>query len=218
MPPVLGPLMMSWRASVVSCEGERDDLAAHDCAEVALEQRVAGGVQAELVGRDGGGDAVVVAGEAGAGEERVDEGENAGAFYERCGVTGYLAGEGDEDAVDFSLFFFEEANEFVILLDGFEGLDVDGLSGRTGAVHDAGDAALEFAADGDDEAVTADGDEVFLRGAFAGELAQCGAEGFFDGALLAFLLAADAVELGRGVVGQGAVGLDFALDGFGERL
>ena len=28
---------------------------------------------------------------------------------------------------------------------------------------DAGDAALEFAADGDDEAVAADGDEVFLR-------------------------------------------------------
>ena len=80
---------------------------------------------------------------------------------------------------------------------------------------DAGDAALEFAADRDDEAIAADGDEVFLRGALAGELAQCGAEGFFDGALLALLLAADAVELRGGVVGKGAVGLDFALDGFG---
>ena len=119
--------------------------------------------------------------------------------------------------MDFGLLFFEEADEFVVLLDGFEGLDVDGLAGRTGAVDDAGDAALEFAADGNDEAVAADGDEVFLRGAFGGELAQGGAEGFFDDALLALLLAADAVELGRGVVGEGAVGLDLALDGFGER-
>ncbi len=48
-----------------------------------------------------------------------------------------------------------------------------------------------------------------------GELAQGGAEGLFDDALLALLLAADAAEFGRGVVGQGAVGLDLALDGFG---
>ena len=120
--------------------------------------------------------------------------------------------------MDLGLLFFEEADELVVLLDGFEGLDVDGLAGGAGAVDDAGDAALELAADGDDEAVAADGDEVFLRGAFAGELAQGGAEGFFDGALLALLLAADAAEFGRGVVGEGAVGLDFALDGFGERL
>ena len=30
-----------------------------------------------------------------------------------------LAGEGDEDAMDLSLFLFEEADQLVILLDGF---------------------------------------------------------------------------------------------------
>ena len=91
-----------------------------------------------------------------------------------------MSGERDEDAMDFGLLVFDEADEFVVLLDGFEGLDVDGLAGGTGAVNDAGDTALEFAADGNDEAVAANGDEVFLRGAFGGELAQRGAKGFFD--------------------------------------
>ena len=76
---------------------------------------------------------------------------------------------------------------------------------------------LSSAADGNDEAVAADGDEIFLRCAVAGELAQRGAEAFFNEALLALLIAADAAELGRCIVGEGAVGLDFALDGFGER-
>ena len=35
--------------------------------------------------------------------------------------------------------------------------------------------------------------------------------------MLALLIAADAAEFGRGVVGEGAVGLNFALDSFGER-
>jgi len=63
-------------------------------------------------------------------------------------------------------------------------------------VDNARDAALELGADGNDEAVAADGDEVFLGGAVRRELAQGGAEGFFNLALLAFLLAADAVEFG----------------------
>ena len=79
----------------------------------------------------------------------------------------------------------------------------------------AGDAALELRADGNDEAVAADGDEVFLGCAFLGELAEGGAEAFFDDALLALLLAADAAQFGRSVVGQRAVGLDGALDGLG---
>ncbi len=124
---------------------------------------MAGGVQVELLGSDGGSDAVIVPGEAGAGDERIDESKNFGAFYEGCGVAADLAGEGDEDAVDFCLFFFDEADELVVLLDGFERFDVDSLPGGTDPVNDTGDAALEFAADGDDEAVAADGDEVFLR-------------------------------------------------------
>jgi hypothetical protein len=79
------------------------------------------------------------------------------------------ARQGDEDAVDLGLLFFEEADELVVLLDGFEGLDVDGLAGGAGAVDYAGDAALLLGFDGDDEAVAADGDEVFLGVAVGGE-------------------------------------------------
>ncbi len=165
-------------------------------AEVLFEQRMAGGFEMQPIRRDGWRDAIVVAGEAGAGQQAVDESEDAGAFDESSGIAADLAGERDEDAVDLGLLFFEQADQLVVLLDGFERLDVDGLAGGAGAVDDAGDAALELAADGNDEAIAANGDEVFLRGAFDGELAQGGAQGFFDGALLALLLAADAVELG----------------------
>ena len=114
------------------------------------------------------------------------------------------------------MLFFDEADELVVLLDGFEWLHVDGLAGGACAVDDSGDAALEFRADGDDEAVASDGDEVFLGCAVGGELAQGGTEGFFNLALLALLVAADAVKFGRRVVGEGAVGLDGALDGFSQ--
>ena len=43
---------------------------------------MAGGVEAQQIGRDGGGHAVVVAGKAGAGLEAVDQGEHARAFNE----------------------------------------------------------------------------------------------------------------------------------------
>ena len=152
-----------------------------------------GSIEAEKIGRDGRGNAVVVASEAGAGLQTVNECENAGASDETDGIAADLTSERDKDAMDFSLLLFDEANEFVVLLDGFEGLDVDRLPGRAGTVDDTGDAAFEFAANGDDESVTPDGDEVFLGCAVAGELAQRRAEGFFDLALLAFLLAADAV-------------------------
>ena len=186
-------------------------------AQAFLEQRMAGRFEAQQIGRDGWGNAVVVAGKAGARQQAVDQCENAGAIDERRGVGADLAGEGDEDAMDLGLFFFEEADQFVVLLDGFEGLDIHGLARRAGAVHHAADAALELAAHGDDEAVAANGDDVFLRGAFGGKLAQGGAERLLDDAALAVLVAADAAQFGRGVVGERAVGLDLALDGFGQR-
>ena len=89
---------------------------------------MASGAQAETIWCDGGGYAVVVTGEAGAGQERVDESEDASAFDESCGIATYLASEGDEDAVNFFLLLFEEADELVVLLDGFERLYVYGLA------------------------------------------------------------------------------------------
>ena len=74
-----------------------------------------------------GRDAVVGAGEAGAGLQAIDERENARAFDERHGVAADLAGEGHEDAVNLGLLLFDEAHQFVVLLDGFERLDVNRL-------------------------------------------------------------------------------------------
>ena len=131
-------------------------------SEALFEQWVAGGFEIEPIGGDGGGDAVEVAGETGAGLQAVDQGEDAGAFDKAYGVSADLARESDEDAMDFGLLFLDEADQLVVLLDGFEGFDVHCLAGGAGAVDYAADAALELAADGDDEAVAADGDEVFL--------------------------------------------------------
>jgi hypothetical protein len=146
LPPVLGPLMMSWRAVGGELQSERDDAAA-GCAQTLFEQRMAGGFEAQPIGRDGRGNAVVVAGEAGAGLQAVDQREHARAST-RPRIAADLARERDKDAMNLGLLFFDEADQLVVLLDGFERLDVDRLAGRAGAVDDAGDAALELARTG----------------------------------------------------------------------
>ena len=47
-----------------------------------------------------------------------------------------------QDAVNLALLVFQQADEFVVLLDGFEGLDEDGLAAGAGAVNDALHAAF----------------------------------------------------------------------------
>ena len=118
--------------------------------------------------------------------------------------------------MNLGLLFFQQAHQLVVLLDGFQRLDVDRLPGGTDAVDYARDAALQLRADGNDEAVAANGDQLVLGCAVAGELAQGGSQTFFDLALLALLIAANAGQLGRGIVGERAVGLDGALDGLGQ--
>src|ERR1700723_974428 len=108
--------------------------------------------------------------------------------------------------------FVEQADEFVILIDGFEGFDVDGLAARAGAVDDSLYAAFLLDLDGDDEAFAADGDELVLHGAAFGEAPQISAEGFLDGAALFFDFAADADEFGRSVIFEGTVGLDLVAE------
>lgn len=49
------------------------------------------------------------------------------------------------------------------------------------------------------------------------EVAGGSAKAFFDGAVLAFEGAADAAELGAGVVGEGAIGFDLAAEAVEER-
>ena len=205
----------------LSCFGRKDDgerdgsfgffacFARAVGSHAEFEERMAGGGEGELL-RKGGADAVEGDGEAGAGEVGFDLGEDAGAEVDRRGVFAEGAGHGDEDAVNLGLLFVEEADEFVVLLDGFEGFDEDGLAGGRRAVDDAGDLAFELGFDRDDEAVAADGDEVFLGAAAFAQAAQGFAEALFDGAVLAFHRAADAAEFGGGVVVEAAVGFDLA--------
>src|SRR5580658_8970606 len=112
--------------------------------------------------------------------------------------------------MDFGLFFVEQTDEFVVLLDGLHRLDEDGLAGGGRAVDDAGNPAFELGFDRDDKALAADGNDVFLGRAVLAKRANGSAQAGFDGAMLGFHGAADAVEFGAGVVGQAAVGFDFA--------
>ena len=89
-------------------------------------------------------------------------GQDGSAQGEGVGVFRDGAGERDQNAVDFGLLFVEQADEFVVLLDGFHRLDEDGLAGRRRPVDNAGDLALELGLDRDDEALAADGDDVLL--------------------------------------------------------
>ena len=86
LPPVLGPLMMSWRSAGGQLQGERDHARVRPAAggaEVAFEQRMAGGFEAQQIGSDGRCNAVVIAGKAGAGLKAIDQRQNAGALRPR---------------------------------------------------------------------------------------------------------------------------------------
>ena len=91
-----------------------------------------------------------------------DFGKDGGAELDCVGVLAECSRHGDEDAVDLRLFFVEEANKLVVLLDGFEGFHEYGLAGGGCPVDDAGNPASELGLDGNDEAVAANGDELIV--------------------------------------------------------
>ena len=78
--------------------------------------------------------------------------------------------------MNLGLLFVEQAHQFVVLLDGFEGLDEDGLSAGAGAVDHALDAAFLLDFDGDHETLAADGDQFVLGGAAVGKAAEIAAQ------------------------------------------
>ena len=153
-------------------KGEWDDADAF-LGEAEGEQRVAGTAQGDgavvavpaVAAGEGGAQAVELLGELGTGGEGVELGEDLGGGNEGVGVLADGAGHADEDAVDFGLLLVEEAEEFVVGLDGLHWLDEDSLAGGGRAVDDAGDAAAEFGLDGDDEAIAAEGDDLVLDSA-----------------------------------------------------
>ena len=197
-------------------EGERDERDAllgeaerkQGVASAAQSDRFAGVFAGTAGGREGGPETVKLLGEAGAGGERVEFGKTVSGSDEGVGMLADGAGHGDEDAVDLGLFFVEQAEELVVGLDGLHGLDEHGLAGGGGAVDDAGDATAELGLDRDGEAIAAERDEFFLRGALLGNRTERAAKGVLDLAVLALQGSADAGELGAGRVGERAVRLD----------
>ena len=114
--------------------------------------------------------------------------------------------------MDLGLFFIQQANEFVVLLDGFEGLDKDGLSAGTGAVDDALDAAFLLDFHRDHETLAADGDQFILHGATFGEFAKVAAQRFLDLPFLLLDLAANAAQFGRSAIVERAVGQNLVVE------
>ncbi len=151
-------------------------------------------------------DAVVVFGEAGFGELEFEFGEDVGGGQNRIRVFADLARHFEQDAMDLGLFFIQQAHQFVVLLDGFERLDKDGLSAGTGAVHHALHAALLLDFYRDDKALAADGDQFVLHGAAFGKFPQVAAQRFLNLAFLLLDLTANAAQLGRRAIVERAVG------------
>ena len=150
-------------------------------------------------------------------QQAIHKREHSCALDQSMRVAGDLPRERDKNAVNFFLLLFDQPHQLVVLLDGLERFHIHRLPRRAGPVNHAGHAPLQLRAHGDHETFAANRNQVFLRGAFARQLAQCRAQALLNQSLLALLLATNAVQLRRGIVGERAVGLNLALDRLRER-
>ncbi len=193
----------------IHLKGERDNRAATR-AQVALHDGMAGIDEDKrvcaVVGEKFDAGALILLSEAGLGELQLEFAEDFDGGEDGLGLLAEAGRHFEEDAMDFALLVFEEANEFVVLLDGFEGLDENGLTGGAGSVDDALNTALLLGFDGDDETVATDGDQLVLKRIALREAAEIAAKRVLDAAALLFNFAPDAAESRRGVVVEGAVG------------
>ena len=124
-----------------------------------------------------------------------------------------------QDAVNLRHFFVEQPHQFVVLVDGLQGLDKDGLPAGTGSVNHALHTALLLDLDRNHEALAADRDQLILHRAAFGQSAQIASERLLDRPLLPFDLAPDSRQFRRSAVFERAVRLDLvakAAQEFGE--
>src|SRR6185369_1364161 len=110
-----------------------------------------------------------------------------------------------EDAVDFCLFFFEQPDEIVILLDSLHRLDENRLPGRTGAVHDPRHSSPLLDLHGNHETLAANCDQLFLNRTAFGEPSQMALQTLLNLALLLFGFTSDASEFWRCAVVQRSI-------------
>jgi hypothetical protein len=162
--------------------------------------------------RELGTDAIVVDGKTRLADLQLDLGHHV-----RCGGDGFTVlaqalGHFLQDAADLSLLFFQQTNEVIILLNGFQRLNEHGLSAGACAVNHAIDALALLSLNGNHEALTADGDKFILNGAAFRQPPQVAAQRFLDSALLLFHITADARELSGGAIVERAVRLDFVAE------
>ena len=174
LPPVFGPLMMSCRFS-----GSRPSVSGTITPPFRRSRRSSSGWRPLLhqklrrvVSGEGRRGALVLFCEARPRLQRIHFRQDRGARRECLRLARDLARHLHEDAMDLGLLLIEQADQLVVLLDGLERLNVDRLAAAAGAVHHAGNAPLPLRFHRDDEALAADGDQVFLRRAFTGESAQ----------------------------------------------
>ncbi len=118
----------------------------------------------------------------------------------------------EQDAMDFRLLLFQQADKIVVLLDGLQRLDEHGLAAGRRAMGDALHSAALLHLHRDDEAFAANGDQFLLHRSTFGKPPQIGAQRLLDRALLLLDLAPDARQFGRGAVVQSAVGQDLVAE------
>ena len=116
--------------------------------------------------------AVVVFGETSFGELQFQFTQNFGRSADCVGVFADETGHLQQDAMNLSLLFLQQSHELVILLNGFQRLDKDGLPARTRAVNYTLHPPLLLGLYGYNETLTPNGDQFLLNRSAFGQSAQ----------------------------------------------
>ncbi len=141
--------------------------------------------------------------------------DTGGGGFEGPAVGADLFCKLGENARDLRHFLFGKLDEAIIQINGFERLDENSGAGGAGGVHDTGNRAAIGGANGNDEALVAQGDVILAGRLSAG--AQNGIERFLDFASRLSDAGADAFQMRRRVVANFTVGEHGAANG-GEQV
>ena len=119
--------------------------------------------------------------------------------------------------MDFAHLNFGEPDQIVVQFDGLERLDKERVTAGSSSVHHAFQLLVLTGDHRDDEAIAANGDELFLQNAFFLMSFEKPFEGILDVLFLAFDVTADAMQHHAGGVRDAAVRIDLAFQGAPRR-
>ncbi len=120
------------------------------------------------------------------------------------------SGELAQQAVDFAKFFFPQVDQFIVKMNGFQGLDKHGCAAAAGTVNHAVHLAFPPRDHRHHKTIVTNGDEIFLQRAVLVMRPQEPRKRFFNQPSLLFGFPAQAAQSDTGVVGQRAVGKNLA--------